>query len=125
MASTFATPLRTASWERAQGLAQQLESASDPKPFSEKSKQPITVQQAVDEYLADAKARDLAESTLYKLDIIFRKQFLSWTHVESYAFLRELDLRAIQAFRATWKDGGLAKKKKQELTLPSESVSHK
>jgi hypothetical protein len=26
----------------------------------------------------------------------------------------ELDLRAGQAFRASWKDGGLAKKKKQE-----------
>jgi integrase/recombinase XerD len=106
--------LRTASWERAQGLAQKLESAEDSKPLPEKREQPISIEQAVDEYLADAKARDLAESTLYKLDIIFRRQFLSWTHAEGYALLRELDLRAVQAFRATWMDGGLAKKKKQE-----------
>jgi hypothetical protein len=77
--------LRTASWERAQGLAQKIESAEDSKPLSEKREQPISIEQAVDEYLADAKARDLAESTLYKLDIIFRRQFLSWTHFEGYA----------------------------------------
>jgi integrase/recombinase XerD len=106
--------LRTASWERAQGLAQQIESADNPKANSQKKEQAVTVQQAVDEYLADAKARDLSEATLYKLDIIFRKQFLTWVKSEGYTLLRELDLRAVQAFRSTWKDGGLAKKKKQE-----------
>lgn len=106
--------LRTASWERAQGLAHQIESADDPRSRPEKKEQPITIEQAVDEYLADAKARDLADSTLYKLGIIFRRQFLTWAKAEGYSLLRELDLRALQAFRATWKDGGLAKKKKQE-----------
>lgn len=106
--------LRTASWERAQGLAHQIESADDPRSRPEKKEQPITIEQAVDEHLADAKARDLADSTLYKLGIIFRRQFLTWAKAEGYSLLRELDLRALQAFRATWKDGGLAKKKKQE-----------
>ncbi|MGH9616744.1 MAG: hypothetical protein ACRD28_08370, partial [Acidobacteriaceae bacterium] len=106
--------LRTGSWERAQGLAQQIECADDPKAVPAKPEQPTTIQQAVEEYLADAKARDLAEATLYKLDIIFRKQFLAWTKAEGYSLLRELDLRAVQAFRASWRDGGLAKKKKQE-----------
>lgn len=106
--------LRTASWERAQGLAQHIESAEDPKAAPQSKEQAVTVQQAVDEYLADAKARDLSEATLYKLNIIFQKQFLTWTKSEGYTLLRELDLRAVQAFRSTWKDGGLAKKKKQE-----------
>lgn len=106
--------LQTASWERAQGLAHEIESADDPKAVPEKKEQPVAIQQAVDEYLADAKARDLAEATLYKLDLIFKKQFLTWTKAEGYTLLRELDLRAVQAFRSSWTDGGLAKKKKQE-----------
>jgi integrase/recombinase XerD len=106
--------LQTASWERAQGLALEIESANDPKVQPEKKEESISIQKAVDEYLADAKARDLAESTLAKLETIFRKQFLGWAKSEGYSLLCELDLRAIQAFRTTWKDGGLAKKKKQE-----------
>jgi integrase/recombinase XerD len=106
--------LQTASWERAQSLAQQIEVAEDPKAAPTKPEHPTTIEQAVTEYLADAKARELSESTLYKLDIIFRKQFLGWTKAEGYTLLRELDLRAIQTFRASWKDGDLAKKKKQK-----------
>jgi integrase/recombinase XerD len=45
---------------------------------------------------------------------IFEKQFLTWAKDEGYTLLREIDLRAVQSFRAAWKDGGLAKKKKQE-----------
>jgi integrase/recombinase XerD len=104
--------LRTASWERAQGLAGQIEPADDPQAPPEKTEQPVTIQQAVDEYLADGKPRDLSEATLYKLDIIFRKQFLTLAKSEGYSLLRELDLRAVEAFGSRWKDGGLAKKKK-------------
>jgi hypothetical protein len=116
--------LRTASWERAQGLAGQIEPADDPQAPPEKTEQPVTIQQAVDEYLADAKPRDLSEATLYKLDIIFRKQFLTLAKSEGYSLLRELDLRAVEAFGSRWKDGGLAKKKKQERSrVSSGSVS--
>lgn len=106
--------LQTASWERAQGLALEIESADDPKAAPEKKEEPVTLEKAVKEYLADAKARDLAESTLDKLKTIFEKQFLTWAKAEGYTLLREMDLRAVQSFRTTWKDGGLAKKKKQE-----------
>ena len=104
--------LQTASWERAQNLAQEIESADDPKASPAKKEEPVTIKQAVDQYLADARARNLAESTLSKLETIFKKQFLVWAKAEGYTLLRELDLRAVQTFRATWKDGGLAKKKK-------------
>jgi site-specific recombinase XerD len=78
------------------------------------SGEPVTVIQAVTEYLADAKARELSDATVYKLDIFFRKQFLAWWKAEGYKLLREIDLRAVQAFRTSWKDGAMAKKKKQE-----------
>ena len=70
--------------------------------------------QAVAEYLADAKAREFADATLYKLENQLRKQLLSWCKAEGYRLLKEFDLRAAQSFRACWTDGALAKKKKQE-----------
>lgn len=106
--------LHTSSWERAQGLVLGIESADDPMDAPAKKEEPVTLQKAVDEYLADAKARDLALSTLGKLETIFRKQFLAWARAEGFTLLREIDLRAVQSFRTTWKDGSLAKKKKQE-----------
>ncbi len=67
--------LHTASWERAQGLAQEIESADDPKAPPPVKEAPTTLQQAVDEYLADATARELADSTLAKLETIFKSSF--------------------------------------------------
>jgi hypothetical protein len=45
----------------------------------------------------------LSEATLYKLDIFFRKQLLSWCKSERYRLLRELDLPAVRSFRSSWK----------------------
>ncbi|MEO6966247.1 MAG: hypothetical protein ABI076_10190 [Acidobacteriaceae bacterium] len=104
--------LKTKSWERAALLARKMEDAAEAEPASRD--QPITLAQAVHEYLADAKARELADATLYKLGIRFRKQLLSWCKAEGYKLLKEFDLRAAQSFRALWTDGALAKEKKQE-----------
>ena len=106
--------LKTGSWERATDLARVIEDAEDPATTPERKDEPVTVIQAVTEYLADAKARELSDATVYKLDIFFRKQFLAWCKAEGYRLLREIDLRAVQAFRTSWKDGAMAKKKKQE-----------
>jgi integrase/recombinase XerD len=105
--------LKTKSWEKAQAKARQIDDSGHPAPPSPRE-EPVTIEKAVTEYLADAKARELGEATLYKLDIIFRKQLLSWAKAEGYRLLREFDLRAVQTLRASWKDGALAKKKKQE-----------
>ena len=106
--------LHTGSWERAQGLAQQIEAAQDPTAQPEIRQEPVSVEKAVALYLADAKARELSVATIYKLDIFFRKQFLTWCKAEGYQLLRELDLCALQSFRSSWRDGAMAKKKKQE-----------
>jgi hypothetical protein len=39
----------------------------------------VTVEAAVESYLADARSRELKPATLSKLETIFRKQFLVWT----------------------------------------------
>jgi integrase/recombinase XerD len=104
--------LKTKSWEKAVRIRREIDESEDPAP--KPKDEPVTIEQAVDEYLADAKARELGEATLYKLDIIFRKQLLAWAKAEGYLLLKEFDLRAAQGFRASWADGALSKKKKQE-----------
>jgi hypothetical protein len=106
--------LKTGSWERAAELARVIEDSEESGTTPKRKEEPVTVEQAVSEYLADAKARELSEATLYKLDIFFRKQFLSWCKSEGYRLLRELDLPAVRSFRSSGKDGAMAKKKKQE-----------
>lgn len=77
----------------------------------------VTVSQAVEAYLADAVSRSVEPSTLKKLETIFRKQFLTWTRVQGFEYLDELDLDALLNFRNTWEDGPLAKQKKQSRVI--------
>ncbi|MDQ6759373.1 MAG: hypothetical protein M3Z32_05830 [Acidobacteriota bacterium] len=58
---------KTRSWEQAEELVR--EEASSPKNI-----EPITIEEAVQAYLIDAKARELRPATLYKLEIIFHTQ---------------------------------------------------
>ena len=77
----------------------------------------ITVQKSVDAYLEDAVSRSLEPATLKKLDTIFRRQLLPWTRTQGLEFLDQLDLDALLSFRSTWKDGSLAKQKKQSRLI--------
>jgi len=77
----------------------------------------VTVVQAVEAYLADAVSRSVESSTLKKLETIFRKQFLVWTRAEGLEYLDELELDVLLNFRSTWKDGPLAKQKKQSRVI--------
>lgn len=91
--------LKTKSWERAVLSARKMEEAAEAEPASKD--EAVTIARAVREYLADAKAREFAPDTLYKLEIIFRKQFLAWCKAEGYKLLREFDLRAAPSFRTS------------------------
>src|SRR5712691_7758012 len=100
---------QTRSWEKAEELKRGWEEAASPKKI-----EPVAIEEAVEAYLADAKARELREATLYKLEIIFRKQLLPWAKDKGVRFLKEIDLTLLRNYRTTWTDGALAKKKKQE-----------
>jgi integrase/recombinase XerD len=52
--------LKTGSWERATELVRVIEDSEEPGNTPERKEEPVTVEQAVSEYLADAKARDLS-----------------------------------------------------------------
>lgn len=73
--------------------------ADDPKAPPPVKEAPITLRQAVDEYLADAKARELADSTLAKLETIFKKQFLIWAKAEGYTLLRDMGDATMQKMK--------------------------
>jgi hypothetical protein len=65
--------LKTRSWERAVAKARKMDATGDPTLTPAKKDEPVTIEAAADEYLADANARELGEATLYKLNIIFRQ----------------------------------------------------
>ena len=77
----------------------------------------MTIKKAVESYLADARSLELKPATLSKLDTIFRKQFLAWIRVHGLDYLDQIDLDSLLSFRSAWKDGGLAKQKKQDRLI--------
>jgi integrase len=77
----------------------------------------VTVQKAVEAYLADAISRNVSEATLDKITTIFEKQFLPWTQAQGLEYIDEIELDALLDFRSNWKDGALAKQKKQSRVI--------
>jgi integrase/recombinase XerD len=77
----------------------------------------VSVKKAVEAYLADAVGRNVSEATLEKLTTIFEKQFLSWAKAQGLEYIDEIELDALLNFRSTWKDGSLAKQKKQSRVI--------
>ena len=106
----------TRSWEHALRKAQAIELEYRQRELGEKPKkhEPVTVEKAVELYLADKRSQRLKEVTLKKLETIFRKQLLAWCNQQGIYFLIDLDLPHLREWRSTWQDGQLASKKKQE-----------
>lgn len=77
----------------------------------------VTVENAVEAYLADARSQEIESSTLSKLETIFCKQFLVWRRIEGIDYLDQIDLDTLVNFRNTWKDGKLAKQKQQSRLI--------
>ncbi len=112
---------KTRSWEKAEQVRRRLEAAVDSglrnDAMPERGKQPITIQDAVTRFLTSKKNENLAESTLQKLDTIFRSQFLPWTKSSGLLYITEIQTVHLEQLRDTWKGGALAKKKKQERVV--------
>jgi integrase len=77
----------------------------------------ISVKDAVSRFISSKRNENLAESTLGKLKTIFEKQFLSWAKGSRLKHLEDITTADLEAFRDTWEDGPLAKKKKQERLI--------
>ena len=103
--------LATRDWEQAQEEIRDWESKG--REVSDNQAEPISIAQAVDEYLADAEARNLHEKTVYKYRLLFR-QLNCFAGAQGVRFVKELNTATLRKFRASWKDGNLAALKKLE-----------
>ncbi|MBB6144281.1 integrase [Silvibacterium bohemicum] len=77
----------------------------------------VTIQKAVEVYMADARSRNLQTDTVKKLERLFEKQFLPWTKTEGLVYLDELDHNALLTYRTTWTEGMVVKAKKQDRVV--------
>ena len=102
--------LDTRDWEKAQGIIRQWEAEGSRPPDPE----PVTVAQAWQEFLADARARNLREPTIYKYELLSR-QMERFAQDCGLRFLREFDLPMLRKFRAAWPNGNLGALKKLEF----------
>jgi integrase len=123
-ASTIRQTADTRSWEKAEDKRRQLEEEAEERAAAirtgeapSRTSEPITVKDAVKRFLASKRTENLADSTLDKLKTIFEKQFLAWATSAGFEKLAEITTADLEAFRDTWTDGALAKKKKQERLI--------
>ncbi len=68
---------------------------------------------AGERFLADAKARQLNESTVYKYQLLF-KQLGDFAKRTGIQYLTQLDLQALDQFRSEWHEGPRSSLKKLE-----------
>jgi len=98
-------------WEKAQDTIREWEAAGELPAGNDG--EPMTIDEAKKQFLADAEARKLKDKTVYKYRLLFR-------HLEEFAklkgirFVKELDTPTLRKFRASWKDNNLAALKKLE-----------
>ena len=90
--------LKVRDWQRAQEMIREWE-AEDRR--TRQQEQQITIKNAHEKFIADAVARKLNDSTLYKYRLLFR-QLDGFAEAYKLQFLTELDLDTLATFRATW-----------------------
>jgi integrase/recombinase XerD len=113
---------KTRSWEKAVEFKREMEAEYDAKQNGARevvdvAPEKIGVKDAVARFINSKRNGNLAESTLDTLKTIFEKQFLSWATESRLRDLEEITTADLEAFRDTWEDGPLAKKKKQEQLI--------
>jgi hypothetical protein len=101
--------LNTRDWEKAQAIIREWEAEGSQAPEPEA----VTITQAWEDFLADARARNLREPTVYKYDLLSRQMAL-FAGDQGLRFLRELDLPMLRKFRASWPNRNLGALKKLE-----------
>jgi hypothetical protein len=103
--------LGTRDWTQALEISRQWE--LDRRETNNTEPEPITVAIATEEFLADAKARELNERTIYKYKFLF-KGLSAFCDSEGVRSLMQLDVRLLRKFRTSWKNRNLAALKKLE-----------
>jgi len=63
-----------------------------------------TIAEAVQKFIADAKAQHLSAETIRKYETLLNKRFLPWCEDKGYRYLKQLGVEEMRQFRASWKD---------------------
>jgi len=79
----------------------------------QRNAKPVTIEQAWQDFLADAEARNLQPSTMRKHRLLSR-QMQEFAVQVGVRFLKDFDLAILREFRTRWKDGPLSSAKKLE-----------
>jgi hypothetical protein len=105
---TIRQTAHTRSWEKAEQLRKSMDGGGAPLPAV-----PLTIVQALADFIADAEMRNLAPGTLSKLKTL-RGQLEAWAKERGLRYLKELTVAELSVFRSSWQDAGLSRKIKQQ-----------
>jgi integrase/recombinase XerD len=105
--------LKTRNWQKANDTVQEWEARGSREAPKAEAGSLTTVEHACNEFLRDARARELREPTLYKYRLLFRR-LQEFAQQHGLRYVSELDLENVRAFRAGWADHNLAAMKKLE-----------
>lgn len=111
----------TRTWEKAEEKKRELEDSLDPvkaelrrlKTEQQLLRKPIS--DAIDEFLSDAEARNLAPTSQSKLRTIFKRQLLPWVQDNGLFYLDELTTVQLTKWRSTWHHAPATKRHRQEV----------
>ena len=97
-------------WEKAQTLIRKWEAEGPPE---EEPEPPIGVKEACDDFIREAEARELCESTVKKYRQL-AKQMKAFADDTGRPHLQEWNLSVLRKFRSSWRDGPNSARKKLE-----------
>jgi len=101
--------LKLRDWQRAQEIIRGWE--ANGQRIARQEAEPMSVKEACNKFLADAEARGLRPSTLYKYRLLFR-QLQDFAKSNGRRFLCECDLDFLRRFRGSWPNRNMAAGKK-------------
>jgi integrase/recombinase XerD len=110
--------MKTTVWVQAQSLAETWiqggndTAETDPSEPTRKE-EPLSLADAHEKFLMQAKARKLSPATLYKYGLLGR-QMTDFAHRHGLRLLKDFDLNILEEFQAEWHEGALASSKKME-----------
>jgi len=108
-------------WQEAQTAAQKwieagggaAKSVPSPPALKDQATPEVSLEQAWENFLARAKARNLRPATIYKYELLSR-QISAFAARRKICFLREFNLDLLEQFQTEWKEGPLSSAKKLE-----------
>jgi integrase/recombinase XerD len=93
------------SWTAATDLVRDWESAGEIGAV--KKPEVPTIVEAVEKFIADAKAQKLSPETIRKYENLLNRRFLSWCESKGLRHLKQLGVEEIRQFRGTWTDSAI------------------